>query len=450
MLFPEQRKLCVVALLAAADDLLGLRQQPGKGLLVGGQLADLLDDLGVQRVAVAVFHRADRTVAALLGGAHVGVDQLAVRGAAVGQLRAHVIAAFAAAQKSGQQRHVAAGSAVALGFVDVQHGLHLHPVAARDDAGVLAHRHDPLLHRADLVCLAGALEGAVIRHDAVLAVEFCAFGEQVNIIFFQILIRRLVGDHVNRVRENAPDGKAGELLAALRDAAVLQQVLVGLAERAGLHEHLEDRLDQLDFLQDGLELAGLALLAVHRYLGFTLRGVARGRCAAQPAPGLGQLVHIVPDALGDGLSLQLGEHGRNVHHGAAHGGAGVKLLADGDEVNVPVAQVLDELGKVADVAADAVEAIDHDGGKGDLLGVLHHFLELRALQITAGKALVLVDQHVFRRILAKVHGDVLAAKLDLILDALALAGEFGLAGVDDILLRRIFRFHGGTSRYSLG
>ena len=52
---PEQRKLCVVALLAAADNLLGLRQQPGKGLLVGGQLADLLDDLGVQHVTVAVF-----------------------------------------------------------------------------------------------------------------------------------------------------------------------------------------------------------------------------------------------------------------------------------------------------------------------------------------------------------------------------------------------------------
>ena len=161
-------------------------------------------------------------------------------------------------------------------------------------------------------------------------------------------------------------------------------------------------------------------------------------------------MHVVPDALGDGLPLQLGEHGRNVHHGAAHGGGRVELLADGDEVDVPVAQVLDKLGKVADVAADAVEAVDHDGGKGDLLRVLHHFFELRALQIAAGKALVLVDQHVFRRFLAKMHGDVLAAQLDLVLDALTLAGKFGLAGIDDVLLRRIFRFHGGTSRYSLG
>ena len=165
---------------------------------------------------------------------------------------------------------------------------------------------------------------------------------------------------------------------------------------------------------------------------------------------LGQLVHVVPDTLGNGLPLQLGEHRRNVHHGASHGGRSVELLADGDEVDVPVAQILDELGKVADVAADAVEAVDHDGGKDDLLGVLHHFLELRALQIAAGKALVLVDQHIFRRFLAKVNGDVLTAKLDLILDALALAGEFGFAGVDNVLLRRIFRFHGSTSRYSLG
>lgn len=234
---------------------------------VGGQLADLLDDLGVQRVAVAVFHRADRTVAALLGGAHVGVDQLVVRILAVGQLRAHIVAAFAAAQKPGQQRHVAAGSAVALGFVDIQHGLHPHPIAARDDAGMLAHRHDPFLHGTDLVCLAGALEGAVIGHDAVLAIELRAFGKQVNIVFFQILIRRLVGNHINRVRENAPDGKAGELLAALRDAAMLPKILVGLVERAGLHEHLEDRLDQLDFLRDGFELAGFLHLAVHRHAG---------------------------------------------------------------------------------------------------------------------------------------------------------------------------------------
>ena len=38
--------------------------------------------------AVAVLHSADRAVAALLGGAHVGVDQLALRILEIG--RAHV------------------------------------------------------------------------------------------------------------------------------------------------------------------------------------------------------------------------------------------------------------------------------------------------------------------------------------------------------------------------
>lgn len=228
--------------------------------------------------------------------------------------------------------------------------------------GVPTHRHDPFLHWADLVCLAGALEGAVIGHDAVLAIELRAFGKQVNIVFFQILIRRLIGDHVDRIGQNAADGKAGELLAALRDTAVLQKVLVGLAERAGLHEHFEDRFDQLDFLRDGFELAGLLHLAVHHHARQAFRGVAGGRGAVQLAPGLGQLMHIVPDALGNGLPLQLREHRRNVHHGVAHGRGRIELLTDGDEVNVPVAQVLDELGKVSDVAADAVEAVDHDGG----------------------------------------------------------------------------------------
>ena len=78
-------------------------------------------------------------MAALFGGAHIGVDQFAVRCAAVGQLRAHIIAALAAPQQAGQQRHVAARSAVALGFVYIQHGLHLHPVAACNDAGMLTY-----------------------------------------------------------------------------------------------------------------------------------------------------------------------------------------------------------------------------------------------------------------------------------------------------------------------
>ena len=50
-------------------------------------------------------------------------------------------------------------------------------------------------------------------------------------------------------------------------------------------------------------------------------------------------------------TVDLGENGGDLHHGASHGGRSVELLTDGDEVNVPATQILDELGKVADVAA---------------------------------------------------------------------------------------------------
>ena len=129
--------------------------------------------------------------------------------------------------------------------------------------GLLAHRHDPFLRRADLVRLAGACWSTIIRHGAVLAVEFCAFGKQVNIAFFQILICRLVGNRIDRVGQNAPNDKPCELLASLRDTTVLQKTLVGFAEEICLHKHGEDRLDQLKFLRNGFELTGFFRFTVY-------------------------------------------------------------------------------------------------------------------------------------------------------------------------------------------
>ena len=134
---------------------------------------------------------------------------------------------------------------------------------------MLTHRHDPFLRGTDLIRLAGALERAVVRHDAVLTVELRALGKQIYVILFEILVRRLIGNHIDRICQNAPDGKARELLAAPCDAAVLQQVVISLGERAGLHEYGENRLDQLNFLRNRLEFAGFLHLAVHRHAGQT-------------------------------------------------------------------------------------------------------------------------------------------------------------------------------------
>ena len=64
-----------------------------------------------------------------------------------------------------------------------------------------------------------------------------------------------------------------------------------------------------------------------------LGDVAGGGGAAQPAPGLCQLVHVVPDALRDGLTFQLTEHRCDVHHRAAHGAGRVKTFPDGHKVD---------------------------------------------------------------------------------------------------------------------
>ena len=143
---------------------------------------------------------------------------------------------------------------------------------------------------------------------------------QVHVVFRQIVVGRFVGDHIDRVGQNALDGKAGEIFAPLGGVPLFQKEGVHFRKRSGFQKLFKNQLHKADLLRDDLQLAGFAHLAVHGHVGYALGFVAGGRGAAQPAPGLGQLVHVVPDALGDGLSFKLREHGGDVHHGPPHGG----------------------------------------------------------------------------------------------------------------------------------
>ena len=71
-------------------------------------------------------------------------------------------------------------------------------------------------------------------------------------------------------------------------------------------------------------------------------------------------------------------------------------------------QFFNQAGKVADVAADAVQSIDHDGTDLPLFGSGHHLFEVRAVQVAAGKALVLKDNGMFRGGIAVVSADIFA------------------------------------------
>ena len=141
-------------------------------------------------------------------------------------------------------------------------------------------------------------------------------------------------------------------------------------------------------------------------------------------------MHIIPDALCNGLPLQLTEHRCDVHHGTSHGAGGIKAFPDGHKVDAKPAKLFNQAGKIADVAADAVQTIDHDGTDLPLFGGGHHLFEVRAVQVAAGKALVLKDDRLLCCGIAVVGADIFAAEVDLISDALALAGVAGLAGIN--------------------
>ena len=70
------------------------------------------------------------------------------------------------------------------------------------------------------------------------------------------------------------------------------------------------------------------------------------------------------------------------------------------------------------------------GGSSDGSGGNRPCQEHRAVQVAAGKALVLKDDRLLRCGIAIVGADIFAAEVDLISDALALADVAGLAGIN--------------------
>ena len=393
-------------------------------------MLQLLYNGSIQHVAVAVFHVADMAPAALLHGAEIGINELPLCVSPLGQLWTHVLAAVAADQQPGEQGHIAAGLAVAFGFVPFQNRLYLDPRLPLNDSLVLAHRHDPLLHGLDLVGSTRLLQGTVIGHNAMDTIKVALLCKEVYMIFRQVVIGKFIGNQINRIGQNPLNGKAGKLLAVLCGIAILQQVSLRLCQRAGFQELVVDQLDNADLLREDLQLAGLFGLAVNGHMGDALRSIAGGGVAAQPAPCFRQLMHIVPDALGNGLPLQLGENRGNIHHRPSHGGGGIKLLLDGDEVNLHSVQLLDQLGKIADVTADPVEAVDNYGPEVLFFCVGHHSFELRPLQRAAREAFILIYQGLLCGIVSELQADILPAHFNLVFDALSLAGKFGFSGVD--------------------
>jgi hypothetical protein len=223
------------------------------------------------------------------------------------------------------------------------------------------------------------------------------------------------------------DGEAGKAVSVFGFDAPPHQLRIGVCQGIGFNINIVDHFHNIRFVRDQLQLAGFFRPAVDGHAPDALRCVAGWRRSAEPAPGLGKLVHIVPNAFRNRLAFQLGKNRSDIHHGPAHRRAGVKLLADGNKADPQLAELLNQPRKIADVAADPIQAVDHNGFEFVLSGSLHHFLEAGSVQISAGKALVLVNDHIFGIGVAAVDADIFPAQFHLIADALAFAREFRFA-----------------------
>ena len=322
-----------------------------------GKVLNLFADGGIQQIAVGVGHAAKLPAAALLQLAHIGKNHPPVCRFAPGDLGVHPATA-GAPQQTGQQRLVTAGCVVGLGFVPLQGFLHPDPPVGGNDAGVFAHRNDPL---ADGIVDGGTalfLIAAVVGKHTSHTVKIGLRGEQLCLVVHKILIGVLVCNKVDRILQNRLDGEPGERTPGFCFDALPQQLGLGHGQGIVLLIEVENFVDDLCLIRQQLQLASFFCLAVHRDALDALGGVAGRGGAAQPAPGLCQFVHIIPDALCNGLPLQLTEHRCDVHHGTPHGAGGIKTFPDGHKVDAKPSKLFNQAGKIADVAADAVQTRD--------------------------------------------------------------------------------------------
>ena len=118
---------------------------------------------------------------------------------------------------------------------------------------------------------------------------------------------------------------------------------------------------------------------------------AQRRLSAQPLAGTRQQLHIVADPLGNGLSFQLGEDGRNIEHGFAHRRGGIELLPDTDKADLAAVERFDEGCKIRHAAADPIQPIAYQHIHPPGLHRLHQRGKLRTVQRSTGKALILID-----------------------------------------------------------
>lgn len=121
-----------------------------------------------------------------------------------------------------------------------------------------------------------------------------------------------------------------------------------------------------------------------------LHPIAKGNASAHPdAPALGG-DKLVPYAFADDFALVFGEGHQHVEHHLPRRGRCVNLLCHADERDIPLGEVLGEVGEVAEGAAQPVHLIDDHRVYQPRLAVLEELLQRGTAGVAAREATVVI------------------------------------------------------------
>lgn len=120
--------------------------------------------------------------------------------------------------------------------------------------------------------------------------------------------------------------------------------------------------------------------------------ITEGDIAAQVLAVFGHAVFCHAYALGNGLPLILGKGGQDIQHQAAGRGAGVDVFGNGDQTDAGRHKnILDGFQGIPQGAGKAIQPPDDDSFHFPAAALFQQALNVRAVEVFPGKALVGVD-----------------------------------------------------------
>ena len=122
--------------------------------------------------------------------------------------------------------------------------------------------------------------------------------------------------------------------------------------------------------------------------------------AFEPSPA-----HAGPDPLDDEVALELGDGADDDHHRAAQRAAGVEVLAEADELDLQVVELIEHLQEVADGPGDPVRGPDQHDLEAAAASITKELIETRPTRLGSGDPVGVLADDLKTTLLRPWRGD---------------------------------------------